>query len=158
MLERAVFAAGCFWGVEAKFRRVDGVVDTQVGYSGGFTDHPTYEQICTDTTGHAEVVEVIFENSIISYAQLIEAFWKLHDPTQLNRQGPDEGRQYRSAIFFCTEEQQKIAEAAKAAINAAGRFNRPVVTEIVPASAFWRAEEYHQRYLDKRGSTTCGIH
>lgn len=152
-LERATFGAGCFWGVEAAFRRLPGVQDTAVGYAGGTTENPTYEQVCTDTTGHAEVVEIIFDPRIISYEELLEVFWNCHDPTTLNRQGPDWGTQYRSVIFCHSPEQEAAARAAREAAQA--RFSRPIVTEIKPAPRFWRAEEYHQRYLEKRGLASC---
>ncbi len=157
MTEFATFGAGCFWGVEADFRDIPGVLDAAAGYMGGTLDNPTYKDVCTDRTGHAEVVQVTFDPSKVSYEQLVEAFWKLHDPTQLDRQGPDYGRQYRSAIFFHSPEQQQIAQASKEKLEAAKRFPRKVVTEITPAASFWRAEEYHQRYLEKRGLRHCHI-
>ena len=153
----ATFAAGCFWGVEYKFSRVPGVVETAVGYEGGHTDQPDYKQVCTDTTGHAEVVRVRFDPAQVGYEQLLETFWNLHDPTQLNRQGPDFGSQYRSAIFFHSPEQQEAAERSKAALEASGKHSKPVVTQIAPAATFWRAEEYHQKYLDKKGVSSCSI-
>jgi peptide-methionine (S)-S-oxide reductase len=156
-MAKATFAAGCFWGVEEAFRQVPGVTGTAVGYEGGTTDHPTYEDVCKDTTGHAEVVEVEYDPDKVSYEQLLDVFWANHDPTQLNRQGPDFGTQYRSAIFYHTPEQRAAAEASKAALQASGRFRRPVVTEITPAGPFWRAEEYHQRYLQKRGRGSCHL-
>jgi peptide-methionine (S)-S-oxide reductase len=156
-MAKATFAAGCFWGVEEAFRQVPGVTGTAVGYEGGTTGHPTYEDVCTDTTGHAEVVEVEYDPDKVSYEQLLDVFWANHDPTQLNRQGPDFGTQYRSAIFYHTPEQRAAAEASKAALQASGRFRRPVVTEITPAGSFWRAEEYHQRYLQKRGRGSCHL-
>jgi peptide-methionine (S)-S-oxide reductase len=155
MNQKATFAAGCFWGVEAKFRAIKGVVDAAVGYTGGSTDDPTYQQVCTDETGHAEAVLVEFDPAIVSYEQLLDAFWQMHDPTQLNRQGPDSGSQYRSAIFYHTPEQQAAAIASKAALEKSGRMRRPIATEIVPAQTFWRAEEYHQRYHEKHGGA-CG--
>ena len=157
MSEIATFAAGCFWGVEAKFRGVPGVLEAVSGYAGGHTENPTYRDVCTDTTGHAEVVQVTFDPSKVSYQQLLEVFWKMHDPTQINRQGPDFGTQYRTAIFFHSTEQEAIAMKAKDALNASGRFRQPIATEITPAGPFWRAEEYHQRYLEKRGATNCHI-
>jgi peptide-methionine (S)-S-oxide reductase len=157
MTETATFAAGCFWGVEVAFRNVDGIVDARVGYTGGTIENPTYKEVCTDTTGHAEAVEVVFDPQRVSYDELLEVFWQNHDPTQLNRQGPDHGSQYRSAIFFHSPEQQETAQKSKEALDASGRLPRPVVTEIVPATAFWRAEEYHQRYLEKRGQASCKI-
>ena len=155
MNEKATFGAGCFWGVEAAFRRVPGVVSTQVGYAGGQTKDPSYEQVCTDTTGHAEVVQVEFDPAQASYEQLLEVFWQVHDPTQLNRQGPDFGKQYRTVIFFHSPEQEKAARESKARLEASGKLRRPVVTQIEPAREFWRAEEYHQQYLEKRGMGAC---
>ncbi|MGH9804760.1 MAG: peptide-methionine (S)-S-oxide reductase MsrA [Candidatus Acidiferrales bacterium] len=156
-METATFGAGCFWGVEAAFRQVKGVKATAVGYAGGTTQNPTYEQVCTDRTGHAEVVQVEFDPAEVSYQDLLELFWGSHDPTQLNRQGPDVGAQYRSAIFFHSPEQEAAARASKEKLAAGGRYRRPIVTEIVPAPAFWRAEEYHQQYLEKRGLSHCRI-
>ena len=156
-MEIATFGAGCFWGVEEGFRRLPGVLDTAVGYLGGTLDNPTYRQVCTDTTGHAEVVQVTFDPAAIGYEALLEAFWSLHDPTQLNRQGPDHGTQYRTAIFFHSPQQEQAARAAKQALEQSGRFKRPIATEITPASTFWRAEDYHQRYLEKRGLANCHI-
>ena len=153
----ATFAAGCFWGVEAAFRRLPGVTATAVGYSNGDTPAPTYEDVCTDRTGHAEVVQVTYDPAKVSYEQLLETFWSNHNPTTLNRQGPDVGSQYRSAIFYHTPEQQAAAEASKQALTASGRFPRPIVTEITPAAPFHRAEEYHQQYLEKRGESSCHI-
>jgi peptide-methionine (S)-S-oxide reductase len=154
-MEKATFGAGCFWGVEATFRRLAGVESTAVGYAGGKMDHPTYQDVCTDRTGHAEVVEVTFNPKVISYHDLLEVFWNNHNPTTLNRQGPDVGAQYRSAIFFHSPEQEAEAKASRDAAQA--RFSRPIVTEIVPAQTFWRAEEYHQQYLEKRGLSHCHI-
>lgn len=156
-LEKATFGAGCFWGVEAAFRQIPGVATTAVGYLGGTLANPTYHDVCSDTTGHAEVVEVSYDAERVSYEQLLDLFWSVHDPTQLNRQGPDVGKQYRSAIFFHSPEQQAKANAAKAALEKSGRYSRPIVTEITPASTFYRAEEYHQQYLEKRGVTSCHI-
>ena len=153
-LEKATFGAGCFWGVEAAFRKVDGVVDTAVGYSGGHTPNPTYEDVCSHTTGHAEVVQVTFDPARVSYEELLEVFWRIHDPTQVNRQGPDIGDRYRSVIFYHSGEQRRIAEESRAALEASGRLSRPVATKIEPAQTFWRAEEYHQRYYEKRGITS----
>ena len=157
MIKKATFGAGCFWGVEETFRRIDGVVDAAVGYEGGHLERPSYKDVCTDRTGHAEVVEVHFDPAKVSYEQLLDVFWASHNPTQLNRQGPDIGAQYRSAIFFHSHEQEKTAQASKAALEASGKFQRPIVTEIVPAQTFWRAEEYHQQYLAKRGLSHCHI-
>jgi peptide-methionine (S)-S-oxide reductase len=153
--QKATFAAGCFWGVESAFRTVDGVLDTQVGYIGGETDKPTYRQVCTGRTGHAEGLEITFDPAVITYKELVELFWRVHNPTQVNRQGPDIGTQYRSAIFFHSPEQKKIAEVSKAALAASGTYKKPVATEIVPAATFWRAEEYHQRYFEKSGRPAC---
>jgi peptide-methionine (S)-S-oxide reductase len=153
--EKATFGAGCFWGVEVAFRNVPGVTDTAVGYMGGTVANPTYEQVCRDPTGHAEVVQVEFDPDEVSYEELLDTFWAEHDPTQLNRQGPDFGSQYRSVVFFHSPEQQEQALASKARIQAQN--GEPVVTEIVPASDFWRAEEYHQQYLVKRGVAICRI-
>jgi peptide-methionine (S)-S-oxide reductase len=157
MQEIATFGAGCFWGIEAAFRRVPGVLDAAVGYSGGRTENPTYQEVCTDTTGHAEVVQVTFDPEKLSYDQLLNVFWTIHDPTQVNRQGPDYGKQYRTAIFFHTPEQEAAAKKSKQALEASGKLRRPVATEITPAGPFWRAEEYHQRYLEKRGAASCHI-
>ncbi len=155
MTEKATFGAGCFWQVEVEYRNTEGVTDVAVGYEGGGVDHPTYEQVCTDRTGHAEVVEVDFDPDEVPYEQLVERFFELHDPTQLNRQGPDVGSQYRSAIFVHSAEQEEIARRVKE--RAQERFARPIVTAIEPASEFYRAEDYHQRYLEKRGLATCAI-
>ena len=154
-MEKATFAAGCFWGVEAAFRQIEGVSDAQVGYVGGAMANPTYKDVCTDRTGHAEAVEVTFDPERVSYEHLLEAFWKMHDPTTLNRQGPDMGTQYRSAIFYHSPEQESAANASKG--KAQEHFRRPIVTEIAPASRFYRAEEYHQRYLEKQGLASCHI-
>ena len=153
--EKATLAAGCFWQVEVEFRNTPGVVAAQVGYSGGRTENPSYQDVCTGRTGHAEAVEVDFDPERISYEELLETFWRLHDPTQLNRQGPDVGSQYRSAIFFHSPEQERAATASRD--RAQSRFRRPVVTEITPAGPFYPAEDYHQRYLEKRGLATCAI-
>jgi peptide-methionine (S)-S-oxide reductase len=157
MTETATFGAGCFWGIEAAFRNIPGVIDSAVGYSGGHMRNPTYKDVCTDETGHAEVVQVTFDPSKLSYEQLLDAFWEMHDPTQVNRQGPDFGSQYRSAIFFHSPEQKASAEKSKAALQASGKFRKPIATEITPAGPFYRAEEYHQRYLEKRGAASCHI-
>ena len=156
-MAKASFAAGCFWGVEAAFRQVEGVLDTAVGYSGGRLENPNYEDVCSGRTGHAETVEVEYDPSRVSYEQLVDAFWENHDPTTLNRQGPDVGEQYRSAIFFHTPEQQAAAAASKEKLEKSGKYNRPIVTQIQPASKFFRAEEYHQRYLEKHGLAHCRI-
>ena len=153
----ATFGAGCFWGIELTFRNIEGVIDAAAGYLGGKTENPTYEEICTSGTGHAEVVEVKFDPGKVSYDKLLDVFWDCHDPTTLNRQGPDVGTQYRSAIFFHTPEQETAAKASKAKQSASGRFASEIVTEITPTSTFYRAEEYHQRYLEKRGQTSCHI-
>jgi peptide-methionine (S)-S-oxide reductase len=153
----ATFGAGCFWGVEAAFRQIKGVTGTAVGYLGGTLENPTYKDVCTGTTGHAEVVQVEYDPAAVSYEDLLNVFWTNHDPTTLNRQGPDVGIQYRSAIFFHTPEQEAAAKASKEALDRAGRFRRPIVTEITPASEFYRAEEYHQQYLEKRGLSHCHI-
>jgi peptide-methionine (S)-S-oxide reductase len=157
-LEKATFAAGCFWGVEASFREVEGVIDTAVGYTGGKKDHPTYEEVCSGTTGHTEAVQVKFDPSRVSYEKLLSVFWSIHDPTQVNRQGPDIGTNYRSAIFYHTPAQKAAAEASKEALKRSGKYGtRPIATEIVPASTFWRAEEYHQHYFEKHGFRGCHI-
>lgn len=154
-MPKAMFGAGCFWGIESAFRGVEGVNDVAVGYSGGTVDEPSYQQVCTATTGHAEVVEVDFDDAKVSYDQLLTAFWGCHDPTTLNRQGPDVGSQYRSAIYTYSPEQEAAALASKERLDLEGRFGNKIVTEIRPAAAFWRAEEYHQRYLEKRGIDVC---
>ena len=156
-MAKATFAAGCFWGVEATFRQLPGVISTRVGYIGGQTADPTYEDVCTDRTGHAEAVEVEYDPARISYDQLLNVFWENHDPTTLNRQGPDWGTQYRSAIFFHTPEQEKLAQASKAVWDRSGKFRNKIVTQIVPAPAFYPAEDYHQQYLEKRGLASCHI-
>lgn len=157
MTKQATFGAGCFWGVEVTFRNTEGVLDAVVGYMGGEVDNPTYEQVCTDRTGHAEVVHVTFDPEKVSFEALLDVFWQNHDPTQLNRQGADVGRQYRSAIFYHDEAQRRAAEASRNALDASGRFSRPIVTTLEPASTFWRGEEYHQRYLEKRGLASCRV-
>ena len=156
-IEKATFGAGCFWGVEAVFRRQDGVVDATVGYLGGTLKNPTYPEVCTGRTGHAEVVQVEFDPNVISYEQLLEVFWSCHDPTTTNRQGPDVGTQYRSAVFFHSPAQEAAARASRDALARSGRFTREIVTEITPASTFHRAEEYHQRYLEKQGRDSCSL-
>jgi peptide-methionine (S)-S-oxide reductase len=155
MLEKATFGGGCFWQIEVELRNTPGVSDAVAGYMGGDLDDPSYEQVCTDRTGHAEVVQVEFDPEEVSYEQLVERFFEIHDPTQLDRQGPDVGSQYRSVIFFHSPEQERTAQAVKERAHA--EFSRPIVTRIDPASTFWRAEEYHQQYLVKRGLATCRI-
>ncbi len=156
-MAKATFGAGCFWGVEEEFRKVPGVRNTAVGYSGGSLQHPTYEDVCSDATGHAEVVEVDYDPEKVSYDRLLDVFWNGHNPTQLNRQGPDVGSQYRSVIFFHSPEQKAAAQASKEGLEKSGRFPRPIVTKIEPAEPFWRAEEYHQRYFEKRGGGSCHV-
>ncbi|HDQ07310.1 MAG TPA: peptide-methionine (S)-S-oxide reductase [Methanoculleus sp.] len=153
--EKATFAAGCFWGVEARFRGMEGVISTRVGYTGGTTAHPTYGDVCTGRTGHAEAVEVVFDPTIIGYGELVETFFSLHDPTTVNRHGPDVGSQYRSAIFFHDEDQRRIAENIRARLEEEDAFFGPIVTSIEPAQVFWEAEEYHQNYLEKHGRGGC---
>lgn len=155
MTRTAIFGGGCFWGVEAEFRRLPGVVATTCGYSGGSTSRPTYEQVCSNRTGHAEVVEVVYDPDQLSYQELLSRFWSLHDPTQVDRQGPDVGRQYRSAIFTADPEQAAAAQVSRAHLQA--RLGRPVATVIEPAMAFWPAEDYHQQYLEKRGLASCHL-
>ncbi|MDA2913632.1 peptide-methionine (S)-S-oxide reductase MsrA [Acidobacteriia bacterium AH_259_A11_L15] len=154
-MPKATFSAGCFWGVEAALRNVKGVTATAVGYSGGTLKNPTYEDVCTGRTGHAEVVQVEYDPAQVSYEELLDVFWEIHNPTTLNRQGPDVGTQYRSAIFFHTPEQEAAAGVSKENLQASGRCQRPIVTEITPAAEFYRAEEYHQQYLEKRGQAHC---
>lgn len=156
-MEVATFGAGCFWGVEVAFRNVPGVKDALVGYLGGTLPNPTYEDVCTGKTGHAEVVQVRYDQREVSYDRLLDVFWENHDPTTLNRQGPDVGTQYRSAIFYHTPQQQAAAEASKARLEASGKLRRAVVTEITAASTFYAAEDYHQRYLEKRGLASCHV-
>jgi len=156
-MDKATFGAGCFWGVEATFRQIPGVTSTAVGYMGGTLADPTYKDVCTDRTGHAEVVEVTYDPAKVSYETLLNVFWENHDPTQLNRQGPDVGTQYRSVIFFHTPDQEAAAHASKEDRQRSSAYKRPMVTQIVPATDFWRAEEYHQQYLEKRGLSTCHI-
>ena len=157
MTEKATFGAGCFWGVEATFRQVKGVTSATVGYAGGTTENPTYEDVCTDETGHAEVVQVEFDPAQVSYEKLLEVFWRNHDPTTRDRQGPDVGSQYRSVVFYHTPEQQRAAEAFKSKLDQDNHFSRPIVTGIEPAPTFYRAEEYHQQYLAKRGRAHCAV-
>jgi peptide-methionine (S)-S-oxide reductase len=156
-MAKATFAAGCFWGVEATFRQLPGVTSTRVGYIGGELPNPTYKDVCTDRTGHAEAVEVEYDPGKISYDKLLEVFWENHDPTQLNRQGPDWGTQYRSAVFFHSPEQEAVARKSKEQLEKSGRFHKPIVTQIVPATTFYEAEEYHQQYLEKKGLASCHI-
>lgn len=155
--EKAVFGAGCFWGVEARFNEMSGVLDTAVGYEGGSLEHPTYKEVCNDRTGHAEVVQVTFDPDRISYEALLDAFFGLHDPTQINRQGPDWGSQYRSVIFAATSDQAAQANARIAELNASGTLRKPIATLVCTSTTFWRAEEYHQKYLEKRGMVSCHI-
>lgn len=150
-MEKATFAAGCFWGVEAAFRKMEGVISTSVGYIGGTKENPTYKEVCTGQTGHAEAVEVKYDPEIVSYIDLLNQLWKIHDPTTLNRQGPDVGTQYRSAIFFHSPQQEAAARASKEALQASGKFPNPIVTEIAPASTYYLAEDYHQQYFEKQG-------
>ena len=156
-MANAMFGAGCFWGVEAAFRRVKGAKSTAVGYAGGHLKSPTYHDVCTDLTGHAEVVRVEYDPAVTPYDDLLNVFWENHDPTTLNRQGPDIGTQYRSVIFFESPEQEAAARASKERLEKSGRYRRPIVTQSEPAPEFWRAEEYHQQYLEKRGLATCHI-
>ena len=156
-MAKATFGAGCFWGVELRFQQVPGVTATAVGYEGGTIDSPTYKDVCTDATGHAEVVEIDFDPEEVSYQELLDLFFELHDPTQLNRQGPDWGTQYRSVVFFHSPEQEAAAKDTIARLTAEKRFAKPIVTQVVPAQPFWRAEEYHQKYLEKRGMASCHI-
>jgi peptide-methionine (S)-S-oxide reductase len=156
-MAKATFGAGCFWGVEATFRQLPGVSSTRVGYTGGRLENPTYKDVCTDTTGHAEAVEVEYDPAKLSYDKLLEVFWENHDPTQVNRQGPDFGKQYRSAIFFHNAEQEAAAKASKEALEKSRRYSKPIATQIVPAVTFYEAEDYHQQYLEKRGLATCHV-
>lgn len=158
MTKKAIFAAGCFWGVEEEFRNIKGVISTTVGYSGGWLENPTYKDVCSGKTGHAESVLVEYDTDKIGYDELLNVFWSIHDPTTMNRQGPDSGTQYRSAIFYFDFEQEAAAKASKDDLEKRGRFKRPIVTEIRPASDFFRAEEYHQKYLEKKGQTSCHVY
>ena len=153
----ATFAAGCFWGVEDAFRQVKGVTATEVGYTGGTKESPTYKEVCTGRTGHAEAVKVTYDPEVVAYEDLLDVFWSNHDPTQLNRQGPDFGTQYRTEIFVLDDEQKQAAVSSKQEREASGRYRRPIVTAITPASTFWRAEEYHQQYFEKQGISHCRI-
>ena len=155
--EKATFGAGCFWGVEVRFGQISGVLETAVGYEGGALQNPTYKDVCSDRTGHAEVVEVTFDPAKVAYEDLLEEFFSLHDPTQLDRQGPDWGRQYRSAIFFHSPQQEATAHAVIDRLTTNKRFPKPIVTQVTPAQTFWKAEEYHQKYLEKRGAVSCHI-
>jgi peptide-methionine (S)-S-oxide reductase len=156
-MEKATFGAGCFWGVEATLGHIPGVTETAVGYEGGKLDNPSYKDVCTDGTGHAEVVELTFDPAKVKFESLLDAFFSLHDPTQLNRQGPDWGSQYRSAVFFHSPEQEAAAKAKIAELSETKKFPKPIVTQVIPAQTFWRAEEYHQKYLEKRGAVSCHI-
>ena len=157
-MELATFGAGCFWGVESAFRQIPGVTDVKVGFAGGTTVNPSYKEVCTGRTGHAEVAQVTFDPAVVSYERLLDAFWNMHDPTTLNRQGPDVGTQYRSTIFVHSPEQEAAAKASLATLASSGRFKRPIVTQIAPAGAFYPAEDYHQRYFEKQGiEPTCHI-
>ena len=157
-MAKAAFGAGCFWGVESAFRQVKGVTDAAVGYMGGSLANPTYEDVCTDRTGHAEVVQLDYDPAHVTYEELLRVFFDLHDPTTLNRQGPDHGKQYRSVIFFYDADQERAARNMKDDLDRSGRFPRKIVTQIAPAPEFWRAEEYHQRYFEKHGIAACGTH
>ncbi|MBW4026423.1 peptide-methionine (S)-S-oxide reductase MsrA [Acidipila rosea] len=156
-MEKATFGAGCFWGVELRFQQEPGVIETAVGYEGGKLDSPTYRDVCSDSTGHAEVVELTFDPAKTSYERLLALFFELHDPTQLNRQGPDWGTQYRSVIFFHSPSQEAEAHRMIERLTSEQRFSKPIVTQVVPAQTFWRAEDYHQKYLEKRGAASCHI-
>lgn len=153
MVEKATFAAGCFWGVETAFRKIPGVKEVEVGYIGGTTKNPTYEQVCSGKTGHAEAIQILFDPKQVSYEKLLESFWQMHDPTSWHRQGPDVGSQYRSAVFYHSPEQEEKAKEVKARLEKSKRYSKPIVTEIVPAGPFYRAEEYHQRYHEKHGGS-----
>lgn len=155
--EIATFAAGCFWGIEDVFRHTNGVVETSVGYTGGHLEEPSYRQVCTGRTGHAEAVEIEYDPTKVTYEQLLEVFWQVHDPTQLNRQGPDHGTQYRSAIFFHDPGQERLARESMAKLQDSGKFRRSIMTEISPAANFWQAEEYHQQYVEKNGHGGCAV-
>ena len=154
-LMKATFGAGCFWGVEDAFRKLEGVIETTVGYAGGDFDNPSYQDVCSGVTGHAEVVEVIYNPEIVSYTDLLNLFWTIHNPTTLNRQGPDIGAQYRSVIFYHNPEQEKLALESKEKMDSSGRYSSRIVTEIKPVPTFWRAEEYHQQYIEKTGRKSC---
>lgn len=156
-MEIATLAGGCFWGLEPVFRKLDGVTNTQVGYTGGITENPTYKQVCTGQTGHAEAVEITFDPKKINFEKILDLFWANHNPTSLNFQGPDHGTQYRSAIFYHSEQQKELAQRSKDKLEKSGQFKQPIVTEITPAGPFYRAEEYHQQYLEKTGQASCHI-
>jgi peptide-methionine (S)-S-oxide reductase len=156
-MAKATFAAGCFWGVEAAFRSIAGVDSTRVGYTGGEMRNPTYKDVCTDRTGHAEAVEIDYDPANVSYDDLLKVFWENHDPTQVDGQGPDIGSQYRSSIFFHSPEQEAAARASKAQLEKSGKFRRPIATEIAPAVTFYPAEDYHQQYMEKRGLASCHV-
>jgi peptide-methionine (S)-S-oxide reductase len=157
-LDKATFAGGCFWHVEATFRKVKGVVSTRVGYTGGKLENPTYKDVCTDRTGHAEAIEVEYDSAVVAYDDLLSVFWDIHDPTTVNRQGPDVGSQYRSVIFYHSPGQKAAALASKERLQATDRYRQQkIITEIVPATAFYPAEDYHQRYFEKRGLASCGV-
>ncbi len=158
ILEKATFGAGCFWGVEAAYRKIKGVISTVVGYMGGNLKNPSYEDVCTDKTGHVEVVQIEFDPLVVSYENLLEVFWNIHDPTQLNKQGPDIGTQYKSVIFYHDEKQKKKAEVSKNKQEKLKKYSKPIVTEILKAKTFYKAEEYHQQYLEKRGASNCHIY
>ncbi len=157
MTDRATFAAGCFWGVEARFRKLDGVLETTVGYTGGHVENPTYKEVCAGQTGHAEALQIAFDPAHIGYTELLMQFWTMHDPTTLNRQGPDVGSQYRSAVFYHTPEQKAQAEETKAMLDASGCYTKPIVTEITSATEFYPAEDYHQRYYEKHSGASCSL-
>jgi peptide-methionine (S)-S-oxide reductase len=157
-MEKAMFGAGCFWGVEAAFRQIPGVQSTSVGYAGGNKENPTYEDVCSGTTHHVEVVLVEFDPATVTYQHLVDSFFEIHDPTQVNKQGPDWGEQYRTVIFYFSPEQQKIATQTITALSQVGKFSRPIATKVEPAPTFWKAEDYHQQYLEKRGQASCRIH
>ncbi len=156
-MEKVMFGAGCFWGVESSFRGVNGVIDAPCGYSGGHKSNPTYKEVCTGTTGHAEVVEVEYDPSVVSFDHLLDVFFKIHNPTTRDQQGPDVGSQYRSAIYFTTPEQEAAAKKKMEELEQKGRFLNPIVTEVAPAKTFWRAEEYHQRYNEKHNRASCHV-
>jgi peptide-methionine (S)-S-oxide reductase len=156
-MEKATFGAGCFWGVEAGFRKLDGVVSTMVGYTGGTVENPTYKEVCSGRTGHAEAVRIDFDPARISYEELLKHFWESHDATTPNRQGPDVGTQYRSVVFFHSPQQEALAKSLKEQLQNSGQFNQPIVTEILPVQPFYKAEEYHQRYLEKHGQSHCSL-